>query len=219
MRTRYEPPRRRPRREHFEPSAAQDREQDDRDAYGEYPGQSGDDYDDAERRFGVQRRRGAPPYQRVPTRDRWEQSDFQEPEASPHAYVERQDGAHGFRGQGPRGYTRSDERIREEICELLTDEDVDVSDVEVQVSNGEATLTGTVRDRRTKREVESVVDGVSGVNDVSNQLRIQGAQGAQGASKDPLSSLGRERRPDDRQEQMPGDQQEQMPDDRQERMP
>jgi osmotically-inducible protein OsmY len=44
----------------------------------------------------------------------------------------------------------------------LTDEDIDVADVEVRVSSGEVTLSGTVPDRRTKREIESIVDGVSG---------------------------------------------------------
>jgi hypothetical protein len=76
MRTHYERQRRRaPRREHFEPSAARDRLQDDRDAYGEFPGQIGDDYDDAERRFGNHRRAGVS-HHRVPQRDRWEQPDY-----------------------------------------------------------------------------------------------------------------------------------------------
>jgi hypothetical protein len=202
MRTHYEPQRRPPqRREHFEPSAARDRYQDDRDAYGEFPGQIGDDYDDAERRFGNDRRPGVP-YERAPSRERWKPSDSQRREASTNAHAERQDSAHGFRGRGPRGYTRSDERIREEVCERLTDEDVDVGDVEVSVSGGEVTLTGTVRDRRTKREVEAIVDGVSGVTDVANQLRLKGA--SQAEAKDPLSSIGEERK-SDREDRKPDD--------------
>ena len=36
-------------------------------------------------------------------------------------------------GQPPKGYTRSDERIREDVCERLTHEDVDAGNVEVSV--------------------------------------------------------------------------------------
>ena len=79
----------------------------------------------------------------------------------------------GFSGRGPRGYRRSDERIQEEVCELLTRHPgIDASDVEVRVEGGEVTLTGTVDSRRTKRMVEDVVDQCGGVVDVSNQLRI-----------------------------------------------
>lgn len=78
----------------------------------------------------------------------------------------------GFRGRGPRGYQRSDERIREEICERLTDDPyVDASDVEVQVRDREVVLTGSVPGRDQKRRVEDLVESMSGVIDVSNQLR------------------------------------------------
>lgn len=204
MRTHYDParprePERTAQRQHYEPSAARDRDQDDRDGYGEFPGQIGDDYDDAERRFG-NHRNDAGAQRRAPERDRRQQAEVESRETTPRASAQK-DATHGFRGRGPRGYVRSDERIREEICERLTDEDVDVSDVEVHVSKGVATLTGTVRDRRTKREIESVVDGVSGVTDVSNQLRLE--KSAETESKDPLSSLGPERKPDDADTRMP----------------
>lgn len=48
-----------------------------------------------------------------------------------------------YRGVGPKGYTRSDERLAEEICERLTDHPrIDASEIDVQVSRGEVTLTG-----------------------------------------------------------------------------
>ena len=50
MRRRNEPERQTPWHEHGW-SASRERHQDDRDAYGEYPGQYGGEYDDAERRF------------------------------------------------------------------------------------------------------------------------------------------------------------------------
>lgn len=79
----------------------------------------------------------------------------------------------GFRGKGPRGYTRTDERIRELVCEALTDDDdVDASHIEVVVKDGEVMLTGTVDDRRQKRLAEDCAERVSGVRDVQNQLRV-----------------------------------------------
>src|SRR5256885_12501149 len=40
-------------------------------------------------------------------------------------------------GRGPKGYRRSDERIREEVMERLTfSPDIDASDVEVEVQDG-----------------------------------------------------------------------------------
>ena len=37
------------------------------------------------------------------------------------------------RGKGPKGFTRSDERIREDVCQILTDHH-DVSDVTPRLS-------------------------------------------------------------------------------------
>jgi hypothetical protein len=77
------------------------------------------------------------------------------------------------RGKGPRGYTRSDERIKETVCEALTDDaHIDASGIDVEVKNGEVTLSGIVPDRQTKRAAEDLVEGLSGVRDVANQLKI-----------------------------------------------
>ncbi len=77
-------------------------------------------------------------------------------------------------GKGPKGYQRSDERIREDVSEALYhDGDVDASDIEIEVSSGELTLTGTVASRMEKRHVEEVAERCSGVRDVQNRLRIQ----------------------------------------------
>lgn len=78
------------------------------------------------------------------------------------------------RGKGPRGFTRSDERIREDInCRLTDDAHVDASDIEVSVQNGEVILTGTVPDRFEKRRAEDISDLVSGVTNVENRLRVK----------------------------------------------
>jgi BON domain-containing protein len=76
-------------------------------------------------------------------------------------------------GRGPRGYQRSDERIREDINDRLTDDAyVDATDIEVSVNNCMVTLTGRVDSREEKRRAEDIADSVSGVTDVSNQLRV-----------------------------------------------
>jgi len=78
-----------------------------------------------------------------------------------------------FTGRGPKGYVRSDGRIREEVNERLEEHgQIDASDITVRVSDREVTLEGTVDDRRTKRLVEDVAESVHGVADVHNRLRI-----------------------------------------------
>lgn len=84
-----------------------------------------------------------------------------------------------FYGKGPKGYQRSDERIKEEVHEVLTwNNEVDASDIEVEVKDGEVSLSGTVLDRRMKRLAEELIEDISGVRDISNQLKIQKTQSA-----------------------------------------
>ena len=55
----------------------------------------------------------------------------------------------------------------------LTDEwNVDASDIEVNVVNGEVILTGFVLDRYQKRRAEEVAEAVRGVTHVENRLRV-----------------------------------------------
>jgi osmotically-inducible protein OsmY len=80
----------------------------------------------------------------------------------------------GHRGRGPKNYTRSDERIREDVNDRLTDDPfLDASGVEVQVTTCEVTLTGTVDSREDKRRAEDIAEQVSGVRHVQNNLRVQ----------------------------------------------
>jgi hypothetical protein len=78
-----------------------------------------------------------------------------------------------YAGRGPKGYQRSDARVLEEACDRLADApDVDASEIEVEVHEGEVTLSGTVHDRWQKRRAEDVIDRVSGVREVHNRLRV-----------------------------------------------
>lgn len=79
-----------------------------------------------------------------------------------------------YSGRGPRDYQRSDERIREDANDALTrDPDIDASDIQVSVSNGEITLKGDVEDRRAKRRAEDCVEQLAGVRDVHNELHAR----------------------------------------------
>jgi osmotically-inducible protein OsmY len=80
------------------------------------------------------------------------------------------------RGKGPKNYKRSDERIREDILDKLTDDPyIDASGVEVTVQSCEVTLTGTVNERKEKRRAEDIAESVSGVAHVENRLKVQPA--------------------------------------------
>ena len=83
----------------------------------------------------------------------------------------------GKTAKGPKGYSRSDERVREDVCDRLSHlsvhADVDASDVEVMVKDGEVTLTGTVPERRWKHMIEDTAASVHGVKDVHNTLKVR----------------------------------------------
>lgn len=91
------------------------------------------------------------------------------------------------RGLGPRSYTRTDDRIREDVNECLMDDDhVDASGITVQVKDGTVTLTGTVDERWEKHRAEDIADACSGVRDVQNDIRL--ASGASSSSASSSSS-------------------------------
>jgi osmotically-inducible protein OsmY len=79
----------------------------------------------------------------------------------------------GYRGKGPRDYNRSEDRIREDVCDRLTDDDMlDATNVQVQVQGNEVILSGTVNSRDQKRRAEDLVESISGVRDVENRIHV-----------------------------------------------
>jgi hypothetical protein len=75
--------------------------------------------------------------------------------------------------RAPRAYRRSDDLIRDEICKRLAlTPEIDVTDVDVMVKDGEVTLKGLVDDRIAKRIVEEITEVTFGVRDVLNDLKI-----------------------------------------------
>ena len=90
----------------------------------------------------------------------------------------RMDQQREHRGRGPKNYRRSDERIKEDVNDRLSDDYyVDASEIEVMVTNTEVTLTGTVNSREDKRRAEDIAESVSGVTNVENRLRVKGRYG------------------------------------------
>ncbi len=93
-----------------------------------------------------------------------------------HAHDPRDERAHGagkFRGRGPKNYRRSDERIRDEINDRLTENEwLDATDIDVNVNSGVVILSGAVDSRYAKRLAEDIADSVSGVINVQNNLRV-----------------------------------------------
>jgi len=76
-------------------------------------------------------------------------------------------------GRGPQLQRRSDDKIYEEIGELLTSNpDLDASEVELHVESGEITLTGTIASRDARWLAEDLVNSVSGVREVTNRLKV-----------------------------------------------
>lgn len=82
----------------------------------------------------------------------------------------------GYRGVGPQGYTRPDERIREDISDALTEaDDIDASGITVEVGDGIATLGGRVGQRWMKHRAEDLADACTGVRDVRNNIQVGNA--------------------------------------------
>jgi len=105
-----------------------------------------------------------------------------------------------FTGRGPKAYRRPDERIREDAIERLTTHpDIDATNVDISVKNGEITLKGTIEDRLQKRLAEDLVETVFGVLDVQNQLRVEQTQWSQfqqsgtGSEREEFTSKGKEK--------------------------
>jgi hypothetical protein len=89
----------------------------------------------------------------------------------------------GYAGRGPKGYRRSDERIREDLSDRLTaDPGIDASEISISVQQGEVTLEGTVSERAMKRAAEDLAEEISGVRDVNNRLRVERQDGTEGGS-------------------------------------
>ena len=128
-------------------------------------------------------------------RERFDQfEDWERPRELTPSSGQRQRSFGRYTGRGPKGYQRSDERIKEEVCDRLTvDPDVDALEIEVSVQNGEVTLEGAVPDRRMKRDAEDCVELISGVREIHNRIRVGGARAADPREAEPSRARDEER--------------------------
>lgn len=77
------------------------------------------------------------------------------------------------RGKGPKDFKRTDDRIKELINDALTDDwQIDASDIEVSVQNGEVILSGYVNERTQKRKAADLVENISGVTHLQNRIKV-----------------------------------------------
>ena len=153
---------------------------------------SGSDYDRAygsmgdynRTNWGNERNRGD---FRNRDRDWWDRTKdevsswFGDDEAKNRRRMDEREGP--YRGKGPKGYTRSDDRIKEDVNDKLNDDsNIDASEIEVTVTGCEVTLSGTVPTRYEKRRAEDLAESVSGVKNVENRLRVnqESSWGTQG---------------------------------------
>ncbi|MDQ4120296.1 MAG: BON domain-containing protein [Acidobacteriota bacterium] len=147
--------------------------------YGQGGGYSGD-YMNSERGWETENRGGS----NQSDRGWWDKTSdeisswFGDDEAARRREMDMRQGGGGqtsYRGKGPKNYRRSDERIREDINDRLTDYPyLDASDIEVEVNNGgEVILSGTVESRYAKRMAEDITEDISGVTNVENRLRVR----------------------------------------------
>jgi osmotically-inducible protein OsmY len=102
-----------------------------------------------------------------------------------------------FTGIGPKNYRRSDDRIKEEICERLTHHgQINARQIEIHVQDGEVTLEGQVDSRHMKRLAELTVENIRGIKDIHNRLKMReqqrsSEQGLPGGGTGRVDEVGR----------------------------
>jgi osmotically-inducible protein OsmY len=101
------------------------------------------------------------------------------------------DQAGEHRGKGPKGYTRTDERIKEDVHERLTEDSmIDATNIEVDVKSGEVFLKGTVKNRQEKRRAEDIIENISGVKNVENHVKVEDEKKSSGYSSQNSGQYG-----------------------------
>lgn len=120
-------------------------------------------------------------------RDWWDRATdevaswFGDDDAQHRREIDKRYGPH--RGKGPKGYQRSDERIKDDVNDRLADDSfIDASGIDVTVEGSEVVLTGTVDTREEKRRAEDIAERISGVKNVENRLKVRSRENTGGAT-------------------------------------
>src|SRR5665647_2618729 len=118
------------------------------DPYSSRPGISGNNQDQ-ESEFTDKQKGQAPSH----FSDEWSNDNRSEASHEPNHW-----------GKGPKGYTRSDERIQEEVCEMLTQSyTIDATNILVEVRAGRVFLRGSVDDQASRRKAGKMIKQLIGV--------------------------------------------------------
>lgn len=100
-------------------------------------------------------------------------SDPAEPDLSG-TLSQRRAEPHGVIGDhAPHTPDRDNDVIRDDVCRRLADDGIDDSEIDVEVTDGEVTLGGTVVSFDAKSQAETMTRRVAGVRGVINNLRIR----------------------------------------------
>jgi osmotically-inducible protein OsmY len=83
-------------------------------------------------------------------------------------------GSDALKGRGPKGYARTDDHIRHAIEErLAADPTLDPEDIEVAVTSGVVTLTGTVAGIRSRYAAVAVAEDIAAPGNVRDALTLR----------------------------------------------
>lgn len=100
-------------------------------------------------------------------------------------------GLKGNAGLGPKGYRRSDESIKDDVCERLTQDPViDATEIEVEVEDGEVILSGSVAGRIEKSRAADILVEIRGVKNIVNRLTVEGGSQTPRDDAASVSSAG-----------------------------
>jgi ferritin-like metal-binding protein YciE len=84
-----------------------------------------------------------------------------------------------YSGRGPIGYDSAGDPTGQEVYSRLTQHgQIDASDIEIVIDNGEVLLDGTVDSEETKRLAQEAVETITGVRSVQNLLQVKENRGS-----------------------------------------
>lgn len=89
------------------------------------------------------------------------------------SYKDQYEIKRNYYGFGPKGYRRSDQKLKDEARLLLNQDPIlDSSNINIEVFNNVIYLRGFVDSRKDKKRAELLIEDIFGIEDIQNQLKI-----------------------------------------------
>lgn len=89
------------------------------------------------------------------------------------SYKDQYEIRRNYYGYGPKGYRRSDQKLKDEARLLLNQDPIlDSSNINIEVFNNVIFLRGFVDSRKDKKRAEFLIEDIFGIEDIQNQLKI-----------------------------------------------